>query len=832
MNTEAVKIFYDLLGHKKQTEIRAMELSKDFKISKVKGHYFVSSQEDFIKKIQGLNEKYNVYAGLNERIDRGTEAKDVISVKRIFVDIDCITKPASAEDIKEAEKVTDKIIFAIEKQTGSRTTKIYSGNGYQLVYRIPEIELTEANREEVQAQVQQFLKDLIKKYSNDKVKLDNVGDLPRIIRITGTTNIKGGKTSKFVEICKEENSKLRDYILSLKPETTLNNIKIKNTEKKEIDISLKEIIDKDERVKKLFEGDISGKPSRSEAEESLVCHLVGLGLDKEQIFKVMASCKIGKWQEANIQYKNLTFEKASKIITDKKRNVVLVQRNPFKKLHYATQHLPYFNNVNVLLGLYGRHYLPIKKARWYQLVGGVLQMNITLGEKYTDTRINCLYPLPTEQGKNDLIYFAKNILKKMNFVIEEPLSYHPEQLVGKVIEVMIDNPNGSKPKKIKIKQENRGYFDADFIEIDEANPLIFSKDEQHKQAREYISKALNPIGRNEVIKKLVDDLPTERVQYFPKCTITSYFQPSRKIEEELFLQGFLRPFIIPVGDIEPFLNYGNEEDFKRKLSPPEISKEACEQELINFLNTIKKNLKNQKFVFTSEAIDKINFYHQYLLAEGQIHSEKISNLSKLIKWSLQDYLIKMSCVLAGSYNQFVVTENFVVLAYMDLVELLQSTFDFIEKQVYGNFDYGTGWQGANYKERLCLEYLYEKKCFSPENSSVSIADFILYICEIYKIKETRARQILGKFKEKNYVDTKQTGQDTTRVWLTFLPQTDNKLFQGDKGVKGYNLYESVFYGLNSILAGVSSLSPLSPSNAYFDGEGSEIEVVKIRSNEK
>ena len=133
MNTEAVKIFYDLLGHKKQTEIRAMELSKDFKISKVKGHYFVSSQEDFIKKIQELNGKYNVYAGLNERIERGTEAKDVISVKRIFIDIDCITKPANAEDLKEAERVTDEIISSIEKQTGSRATKIYSGNGYQLV---------------------------------------------------------------------------------------------------------------------------------------------------------------------------------------------------------------------------------------------------------------------------------------------------------------------------------------------------------------------------------------------------------------------------------------------------------------------------------------------------------------------------------------------------------------------------------------------------------------------------------------------------------------------------------------------------------------------------
>jgi len=48
MNTEAVKTFYDLLGHKKQTEIRAIELSKDFKTSKVKGHYFVSSEKEFI----------------------------------------------------------------------------------------------------------------------------------------------------------------------------------------------------------------------------------------------------------------------------------------------------------------------------------------------------------------------------------------------------------------------------------------------------------------------------------------------------------------------------------------------------------------------------------------------------------------------------------------------------------------------------------------------------------------------------------------------------------------------------------------------------------------
>jgi len=317
MNTEAVKTFYDLLEHKKQTEIRAIELSKDFKTSKVKGHYFVSSAEEFIDKIQEFNGKYNLYAGLNERTNKGTEAKDVISVKRIFVDIDCIKKPAIPEDLQEAEKVTDEIISKIEEKTGLRATKIYSGNGYQLIYSIPEIEITDNNREEVQAQVQQFLKDLIKKYSNNKVKLDNVGDLPRIIRITGTTNIKGGKTSGFIEVCKEENSKLKDYILSLKPETSLSNIQVG-----ELETSLKDVLEKDERVKKLFEGDIKGFVSRSEAEQSLVCHLIGLDFDKQQIFKIMASCKIGKWQTANIHYRDLTFKKALEVISKKKKEDV------------------------------------------------------------------------------------------------------------------------------------------------------------------------------------------------------------------------------------------------------------------------------------------------------------------------------------------------------------------------------------------------------------------------------------------------------------------------------------------------------------------------------
>src|SRR3989344_4805549 len=216
INEEDVREFYRLLEHKNQTEIRVIELSEDFKTSKVKKHFFVSSEEEFISKVKEFNGKYNLYAGLNERKDRGTVAKDVISIKRFFIDIDCKIKPSSEEDLIECKRVTDEIIKDIFEKTNQKPTIIFSGNGYQLIYYIPVIEIDDNNRDEINDKIQSYSKELIKKFSNDKIKLDNVGDLPRIIRITGTTNIKGGKLSKFVEINKDDNKLLEDYILYLK----------------------------------------------------------------------------------------------------------------------------------------------------------------------------------------------------------------------------------------------------------------------------------------------------------------------------------------------------------------------------------------------------------------------------------------------------------------------------------------------------------------------------------------------------------------------------------------------------------------------------------------
>ena len=67
-----------------------------------------------------------------------------------------------------------------------------------------------------------------------------------------------------------------------------------------------------------MKGELQGKASRSEAEMSLCCLLVQVGLNKEQTFSVMSNCKMGKWQEANVSYRELTYKKAIEIITKEK----------------------------------------------------------------------------------------------------------------------------------------------------------------------------------------------------------------------------------------------------------------------------------------------------------------------------------------------------------------------------------------------------------------------------------------------------------------------------------------------------------------------------------
>lgn len=493
------------------------------------------------------------------------------------------------------------------------------------------------------------------------------------------------------------------------------------------------------------------------------------------------------------------------------------KENIFNKLHYSTDHLPLFHEFNSMIGLYGRHYIPIIKCRYYQLIGGILQSKISLGGCETDTRVHVAYPLVTEAGKNELIYAIKTLIKggikKSNntlYSMSEPLSYSAESLIGKKVERIIPNPLG-KPKTIRVNIENRGHFNNDFLEFDECSKLIFSNSPEDSQAREYISKSENPIGKNEVEKRLVDDLANESVKYFPYNTNSFYFQPFKKIPEEVMLQGFLRRKLIPVGDVSLFMISANETIITNKTAESSFSKQEYISRLAKHLETISFGFRGKEFFFTDEAKNLINQYALYLNAQGTQHSEKIENFCKLTKYTSLAYLIKFSVIISASYRTNIVNENAVSLAFMDLVEILQNTFNFISQRVLGNFDYGTSWNNANFYQKECLKYLYENRAFSFEESQISIEIFISEaIMPVFRVKETQARNKMREMKVLGLIDSKQDSQHSSKVWLNFSPSLPQNIIEGDKGVKGYNTYNTIYLTKKSIIEAMTSLSPLTP----------------------
>lgn len=497
--------------------------------------------------------------------------------------------------------------------------------------------------------------------------------------------------------------------------------------------------------------------------------------------------------------------------------------NPFKKLHYSTDHLPLFHEFNSLTGLYGRQYIPILKARWYQLHGGILQKPIKYGGLHTDTRVFVAYPLVTEGGKNEIIYSIKSLIRRgiekqdgKLFTMSEPASFHPEQLIGKYIdsEEEIINESTGKRKKIKRRIENRGHLNNDFLDFDECTKLITSNAPEDQQAREFLSKAENPIGKNEVEKRLTEDLQEHTVKYCPQCTNSYYFQPFKKIPEEAFLQGFLRRKLIPIGNINHFLNLPDESLYNDKLSNLDFSEEDYRDKIINHLQYVQQVSNVGDCAFTDEAIQLIKQYALFISAQGQLHSNKITNYCKVTKFTALSNLMKFSVILAHSHYMEKIDKNIVCLAYMDLVELMQSTFDFIYERTYGDFSYGTSWGGADFKERECLKHLYNEKSYSFESSKVSIEDFVTLCKEVYNVQVGQARNKYLEMKKKGLLDSKQEGQYSSRVWLKITPEEHSEYAQGDKGCKGYDTYNYIFQTRNEILRALKPLQPSQPSKPF------------------
>jgi hypothetical protein len=446
-------------------------------------------------------------------------------------------------------------------------------------------------------------------------------------------------------------------------------------------------------------------------------------------------------------------------------------------LKYPTAHLAHFDDLNAIIALHGKPYLVLKKAVWYSLMGAALKKQIRLGTIYSDTRLSLSICLRSGSGKKNVISSIKDICKKIGIVVAEPKSLHPEQLVGKTIQ--------KKGKSEKIIQ-NPGHLADDYLILDEALELLRANDPLIKTTRNYISTALDPIGRNDIEKRMVEFSRPDTLKYAPSITIALFFQPY-PVNEQIVTAGLARRFATLY--IKPE-DENIEAVFKTRLYG-DGKRESSLTAFCDFLTNLKnKNL--DKITFAERAKERIFELQCELARQGNCHSDKGKNYTEIVGCTLQDYLVKMSYILACMEGSGTVEIRHVELAYVDLAEFFASGLQWIQEKIIGNMDYGDLWGGATSEDKLCLQWLYERG-----DSQTSISEYWDNVAENFAVSKEQARKIYYRHVQNGWVKGKQEGKHDSRVWLLIKPKI--KGAQAGKGglytIKKPTEYEKITKGL-------------------------------------
>lgn len=437
-----------------------------------------------------------------------------------------------------------------------------------------------------------------------------------------------------------------------------------------------------------------------------------------------------------------------------------------ERLVFRTDHLCNFHALDDLVALEGNDFKPFLKGLWYNILGTIKAQPVQFNNITTDTRFSMFIPMPSGTGKNNLKQAASKIIARCGKEVRAPTSFHPEQLIGKMIPERFYN--SEKPGKEGIPNDTRyipnyGYLKKDLLIFDEAYHFVTRDDKQYDESKTYIRIALDPIGKNLIQKKLVDqlDVPEQRLEYHPRCSIIMFLQP-KGMDDDNALTGFLRRFNIPyihlVGK-----NLDRQDEIIRyvKHPRPEVS--------FGYWKDIAEWDAPTYFDFEDGIDDLLILLHDDLITYMRTLGEKQRNYLDRKAYPIFDELVGMAVIQAISKQSRTVTKQDIKLAYMDLFEFSRLSLDFVDAKVFGNLDYGEKWCGAEAKEIDALKWLVERGAIDKDKSEVTIKEFKAEIAKIFEIEERSAERHHTKLKNRGLIDSKRIGKDSSRVWITFDP---------------------------------------------------------------
>lgn len=183
--TELLSSQYDLLAHEGRgfTQIRVFPRV-----------WFTSTKEEFIK--EGLlHIKENAYVGVNPRSRKAGDISAIDHLTTLCLDVDPV-RPKDTGSTEEQHKAAIELANRIAKEVGGGIV-VSSGSGAHVYFPIESIQVEDRD---VLSQSLKEWNDAIKaKYSTKELKIDNIWDLPRVIRLWGSLNSRSNRICEPIE---------------------------------------------------------------------------------------------------------------------------------------------------------------------------------------------------------------------------------------------------------------------------------------------------------------------------------------------------------------------------------------------------------------------------------------------------------------------------------------------------------------------------------------------------------------------------------------------------------------------------------------------------------
>jgi len=165
-------------------------------------NYNVTEPEVFEEVCKKYNGKAQIYISAQPRGGGGGSYENVPVLTWIPIDIDAKrpnkkTEPANEEERQNALRNTATVIKELRSKGVEPSLWVDTGNGGLILTRIPEIKTKpyfyrqgDTIQNKLSDMVNHWLQNWVKPLCDDTVEVDSVGDLPRIIGVPNTVNIK------------------------------------------------------------------------------------------------------------------------------------------------------------------------------------------------------------------------------------------------------------------------------------------------------------------------------------------------------------------------------------------------------------------------------------------------------------------------------------------------------------------------------------------------------------------------------------------------------------------------------------------------------------------